>query len=157
MLESIKELRDYISEHFDKGSYEYFKMMSRASDIEHEISKNYIERERVIEAPLDADGVVWKYDDELFVDESGDRHKLKAMRIDENGKWMLHSPSGWYLASECCHVEPRTIESVLQERIDDVLRVMAVGEVVSLEAILNDSFGKECADELRDMFGGDAS
>jgi len=49
------------------------------------------------------------------------------------------------------HVKPRTLEDVLQDRINDVLHVMTSGIPLSLETALNDSFGEECADEIREL------
>lgn len=40
------------------------------------------------------------------------------MKIERDGSWLLRSPLGWHLASNCHHVKPRTVEDVLEDFLD---------------------------------------
>ena len=112
-----------------------------ADEIEAEIAERYME------LPCDADGVPIRVGDELkggFTVDYVSPHWVFAV-----GRGAKHDGS-------CRHVKPRTLEDVLNDRINDVLSVMTSGIGIALETALNDSFGEECADEIREMMGGNA-
>ena len=57
MLESIEELRDWATR--PDGSFWCPEISEFSDAIEREIAERYIERDKAIEAPLDADGVAY--------------------------------------------------------------------------------------------------
>lgn len=148
MLESIEELRDWATR--PDGSFWCPEISEFSDAIEHEVSDRYIERDKAIEAPLDADGVVWAYDNGWFSDKYGVRHEMGGMRIDCHGEWMLRSPIGWYRANECRHVKQYAVEDVLREFAKSGTPTGEGG--VLFETALIEKY----ADKLRDLLGGDA-
>jgi|GEM_PF-3984072 hypothetical protein len=109
-------------------------------------------RERYVPKPFDADGVIVQRDD-IMTDGDGDRFIVKHIAyydwgwrvtgdgVDAKGtKCEVHT-----VPSDCHHVIPTTIESVLRDFAYHVCDLnVADGDI------------ERYADRLRDLFGGDA-
>lgn len=84
-----------------------------ADEIQAEVAERYMP------LPVDADGVPWTQDDDVFIDESGYIHNIRRLAWNPRVKqWYLldddNNPS--YLANECRHVKDRTVRALLDER-----------------------------------------
>lgn len=101
--------------------------------------------------PLDADGVPWTLETESFVDDTGAKVVFSGLEVDYAGRWKIRSNCVLHDPSLCRHVKPDPLKELLNDRINDVLRVMTSGIGIALETALNDSFGEECADEIREL------
>lgn len=116
---------------------------------------------RFMALPLDADGVPIRVGETVYGKylEGNPEFTVRGFSFDlEHVQWNVQvGDAAWTSANLLSHVKPRTLEDVLNDRINDVLRVMTSGIPLSLETALNDSFGEECADEIRELMkeGGD--
>ena len=119
------------------------------NDLADEIQAEIDERFTLL--PVDADGVPWTLETESFVDDTGAKVMFSGLQVDCKGRWKILSNCVWYDPSLCRHVKPDPLKELLNDRINDVLRVMTSGIGIALETALNDSFGEECADEIREL------
>lgn len=106
--------------------------------------------ERFMALPLDADGVPIRVGDKLF-NKNKPTDVCKVSAIAGNGYIRICHDTAHIHSSQCRHVKPDPLKELLNDRINDVLLVMTSGIGIALETALNDSFGEECADEIREL------
>ena len=110
---------------------------SIADEIEHEVA------ERFMELPVDADGVPIRVGDRLH----GVYETFEVCAVSKHYAYWEYGRH-WDKASECRHVEPRTLEDVLDEYYDK--RGWDECDNCALDA---EKLTTEFADEIRAMFG----
>ena len=152
-IKALDELREYAEQCCP--AYEDYdaRMMEIADTIEAEIAERYME------LPVDADSVPIHMGETVYGKylEGNPEFTVRGFSFDlEYGQWNVQvGDAAWTSANLLSHVKPRTLEDVLNDRINDVLSVMTSGIGIALETALNDSFGEECADEIRELMGGE--
>lgn len=150
-LEELREQLDVCKMHGRRPTIAY--MTDIANEIEAEIA------ERFMELPVDADSVPIHMGETVYGKylEGNPEFTVRGFSFDlEYRQWNVQvGDAAWTSANLLSHVKPRTLEDVLNDRINDVLSVMTSGIGIALETALNDSFGEECADEIRELMGGE--
>lgn len=163
-LGKLRGLRDEAaSKMVDNPRWVCAKAEEIADEIEAEISERYME------LPLDADGVPIRFGDLLdckaFAHDGEEckSAKVTQFRIDEdetdvmvvltfdNGMWTCRSVN----TNECRHVKPRTLEDALRECGKRYYAHMT-DNYMNYDGT-DDQLIAKYADEIRAMFGGDAS
>lgn len=151
MMESIEKLRDLLKCcgcsdkcYSCRISYEGRKLID---EIEREIAERYVK------LPLDADGVPWTQDDDVFVDDLGDVYSIRRLAWNPGVKqwYLLDQYNESFLAKKCRHVKERTVEDVLRDVWKEALYYAKSAMWRSPDKVF-----AERADELRDLLGGDA-
>lgn len=74
-MESIEKLRSRTLSSCEPWPNIRKVINSSLDEIEREIA------EKCIPAPVDADGIVWKHDDDRFLDKYGNEHSLDCMKM----------------------------------------------------------------------------
>jgi len=147
-IKALEELREWGRQFGPMGSHDPLMFADR---IQAEVDG------RFMELPTDADGVPVRPGEELwdkFTGEHVEAEHVYAVSsthvyIWEEGPNKAHGIFGSY-PEHYVHAKPRTVEDVLADRANDVLGMVGSG-LFSLETALNDAFGGECADEIREL------
>lgn len=177
ILESIEKLRVLVGEAIGLSENERLPKMRLldpyaigrlVDEIESEIPERYIERDKAIEAPLDADGVPWKPSEVSFVDPYGEKRALVSMTyiIDSHSSeirhWLLEGFNSTnnkeFRADECRHVKPDSLEELLDDVSKDIIcypRERVTGYLEDNHSI-GEAVMLDVRDRLRDLLGGDA-
>jgi len=139
-MESTDKLREYGHDccaRVDDAIHDY------CDEIEREIAERYML------LPVDADGVPIRVGDELTA--AGLYGKVKVCALQYDGKWRVQDKTAgcWRDCAKLCHVKPRTIEDVLDEMADKIIRQGHLAGLTAPEIIA------EYADELRSMGVGE--
>ena len=124
-----------------------------ASEIEAEIAERYME------LPVDADGVPIRPDDLMACtafdtnDFDGKEHVMAV----GNGFW-VDKDGCTHIPSETHHVKPRTLEDVLEDYVVEYQTRHARSEFGAehFDHVDVHEMVKRCADEIRELLGGDA-
>lgn len=147
MMESIEKLRESLKDctseaGVEPNRFDTYWITARACDmlideIEAEIESRYME------LPVDADGVPIHVGDRLTnINKPSDEYIVAGVNGE---KLFVYGGHAFICASQCRHVNPRTIEDVLRDLIDGIDSV----EFDALTAI------GEAADEIRELMGVD--
>lgn len=148
MIESVDKLRDYASRNQRVSGW--MTALNRIADeIEAEIAERYMA------LPVDADDVPIRPGDKLIaynerfdVEGIGDGIVIFRAENDELGE--LFNPAA------TIHVKPRTLEDVLREFAGDYRRAMNAFEEGDEYGPSITELTARCAEEIRELLGGDA-
>lgn len=123
------------------------KLVVIADEIEREIAERYML------LPVDADGVPIHVGDEIqYVNEQGGTGaKVTVCAISDCYVYYPKRSIHAYPPESCRHVNPRTLEDVLEEYADKCYKLVRDGN-----GGLFASKTREVAAEIRELFGGDA-
>lgn len=152
-MESIENLRELIRDNslpFGAARKFYEAVYRIECEIEETIERDYMK------LPVDADGVPIHVGDKLECNANGYEGTFTVFAVGDKSvignheiEWVKNNPSNWFhIASYCRHVKPRTLEDVLRELVE-------CAEMPGEK--LDDGDIEAFADEIRKMFGGDAS
>lgn len=149
-MEAIEKLRKSLKDCTNKAGvepnqFDTYWITAKACDvlideIEREIAECYIP------LPVDADGVPWTQDDDVFVDSMGSVYRLHRLAWNPGVKqWhLLDQNNRSFFAKGCRHVKERTIEDVLTDFGEEWL-----------DATDSNGLLAKYADELRELVGGE--
>ena len=113
--------------------------------------------ERFMEVPVDADGVPIRVGD-MLESEHAANSPFKAESMEYSAAWTIwdrrNGATRW--PSECHHVKPRTVESLVSNFADEVWNAaLDPAGMTYSDSGLHESEARLCA-EIRELLGGDA-
>lgn len=179
-MDSVDKLREFVDDQFSVRGQAYKQGMAIADEIEREIAEAEAFCRRVEEAarnndeldvfgvaymplPVDADGVPVRIGDvmEFAYDLPQDQPIFEVSGFGAKGA-LFYVPRGEIrarnttTASVVRHVKPCTLEDVLREFAGDYRRAMNAFEEGDEYGPSITELTARCADEIRELLGGDA-
>ena len=151
-IEALDKLREWANVRWEPWAESRERLHRMLDEIEAEIA------ERLMELPIDADGVPIHMGDVVELGENRNQgivkalngHMVIAMHVDDG--YMNYAKYGLlWNADECRHVKPRTLEDVLTEMLDRNTDGVGLRE-------FNRDFGAfvaHYAEEIRELMGAE--
>lgn len=157
-MKSIDNLREYVDKQRDEYNNHNVSFVWQLSTIADEIELEIAERYML--QPVDADGVLIDLGDKLIEHEDGHEFIVDGVKIwGSTYEWWAYEDGGVQApATRCTHVEPRTLEDVLEDYVIEYQTRHARSEFGAehFDHVDVHEMVKRCADEIRELLGGDA-